>query len=234
MMLQMHRRRILHQQEMYEITMQYEKALLQSQLEIQEQTFRNISQEIHDNIGQVLSLAKLNLNTMAGSGQYAEKLNVTEDLLSKALSDLRDISKSLNSEKISEAGLSHAIQTELHMIERIANIRCFFSGESFLPYFSNEVNTIIFRIVQEALNNIIKHAKASEINLTLTSDEQQTSIHISDNGKGFKPDELNVLNTGIGLVNIRKRCDLINGTCTINSSPGKGTNIDISVKHAQK
>jgi len=234
MMLQMHQRRITHQQEVHELTMQYEKTLLQSQLEIQEQTFRNISQEIHDNIGQVLSLAKLNLNTMAGSGLYAEKLNVTENLLGKALSDLRDISRSLNSEKISEVGLANAIQAELHMIERVTNMRCLLTNDSFKSYFSPEVNTIVFRMVQEILNNIIKHAKASQINVTLTSDEQQTSIHIRDNGTGFNADALDKVNTGIGLGNIKKRCELIRGTCTIHSGPGEGTSVYISVRHDQK
>lgn len=234
MMLQLHRRRITHQQEMHELTMQYERTLLQSQLEIQEQTFRNISQEIHDNIGQVLSLAKLNLNSLENVGQSAEKINVTEELLGKALSDLRDISRSLSGEKISEIGLQNAIQNELRMIERITRMKCFFSYDSFIPGFSKEVNTIIFRMVQEILNNIIKHAKASKINVILTSNEQQTSIHIKDDGAGFNPEALDKVNTGIGLGNIKKRCDLIHGICAINSKPGEGTSVDIAVRHDEK
>ena len=234
MMLQLHRRRIAHQQEMHELTMQYERTLLQSQIEIQEQTFRNISQEIHDNIGQVLSLAKLNLNSLENVGQSAEKINVTEELLGKALSDLRDISRSLSGEKISEIGLQNAIQNELRMIERITRMKCFFNYDSFTPQFSKEVNTIIFRMVQEILNNIIKHAKASKINVTLTSNEQQTSIHIKDDGTGFNPETLDKVNTGIGLGNIKKRCDLIHGICTINSKSGGGTSVDIAVRHDQK
>jgi signal transduction histidine kinase len=234
MMLQIHRRRIAHQQEMHELTIQYERTLLQSQLEIQEQTFRNISQEIHDNVGQVLSLAKLNLNSVGNAAPSAEKINVTEQLLGKALSDLRDISKSLSGEKISEIGLQNAIQNELRMIERITSMKCFFKYDSFTAQFSKEVNTIIFRMVQEILNNIIKHAKATQINVTLTSNEHQSSIHINDDGTGFDPSSLEEVNTGIGLGNIKKRCDLIQGVCTITSKPGEGTSVNIAVRHDQK
>src|SRR3954454_718033 len=99
--LQMHRRRAIHEKEMYDLKARYERTLFESQLEIQEQTFRNISQEIHDNIGQVLSLAKLNLNTIPQKAQngISEKIALAEELLGKAIGDLRDLSKSLHPEK---------------------------------------------------------------------------------------------------------------------------------------
>ena len=97
--IQMQRRRSIHQQEVLALKTRYEKTIMESQLEIQEQTFRNISQEIHDNIGQVLSLAKLNLNTVMAE-QFSDKIQLTEELLGKAINDLRDISKSLNPEKL--------------------------------------------------------------------------------------------------------------------------------------
>src|SRR6187551_1859556 len=104
--LQMHRRRTIHEKEMYDLKAQYERTLFQSQLEIQEQTFRNISQEIHDNIGQVLSLAKLNLNTMDCNNPEAlqVKINDSKQLISKAIQDLRDLSRSLNTDYVVEMG----------------------------------------------------------------------------------------------------------------------------------
>src|SRR5690349_7079912 len=106
--LQMHRRRTIHEKEMYDLKAQYERTLFQSQLEIQEQTFRNISQEIHDNIGQVLSLAKLNLNTIPHTGGTTDKISLTEELLGKAINDLRDLSRSMHPEKIADIGLTNA------------------------------------------------------------------------------------------------------------------------------
>jgi len=121
-LIQLHRRRIKHQEEMFALTVQYEQTLLQSQLEIQEQTFKNISQEIHDNIGQVLSLAKLTLNTIE-TAEANDKINITEELLGKAINDLRNLSRSLNSEKITDSGLAQALQHELSVIEKVSSIQ---------------------------------------------------------------------------------------------------------------
>src|SRR6478672_13341252 len=120
--LQMHKRRTIHEKEMYDLKAQYERTILQSQLEIQEQTFRNISQEIHDNIGQVLSLAKLNLNTIPHEGS-TDKILLTEELLGKAINDLRDLSKSLHPEKISDIGLVNATRHELFIFQKASKIK---------------------------------------------------------------------------------------------------------------
>ena len=148
LILQLHRRRILHQKEVVDLKVQYEQTILQSQLEIQEQTFKNISQEIHDNIGQVLSLAKLNLNTIHQTGN-SETIGLTEELLGKAIADLRDLSRSLNSEKITDIGLCLAIKHELGIIEKVAKIKTVFNCfEEEVPL-SNEQTIIAFRMMQE-------------------------------------------------------------------------------------
>ena len=98
------RKRMLHQQQLMKTA--FEKELLETKLEIQEQTLRTISQEIHDNVGQVLSLAKLNLNTLdMNAGDKQEKINRSIELVSKAINDLRDLSRSINGDKLSELGL---------------------------------------------------------------------------------------------------------------------------------
>ena len=97
------RKRMLHQQQLMKTA--FEKELLETKLEIQEQTLRTISQEIHDNVGQVLSLAKLNLNTLdMNAGDKQEKINRSIELVSKAINDLRDLSRSINGDKLSELG----------------------------------------------------------------------------------------------------------------------------------
>src|SRR5882757_2036077 len=99
---------------------QFDQELLRTQLEIQEQTLKTISQEIHDNIGQVLSLAKLNLNTMDVTQQdkLQEKISDSKKLVSKAIQDLRDLSKSMNTDNIEALGLVRAIEYELEMIRK--------------------------------------------------------------------------------------------------------------------
>jgi signal transduction histidine kinase len=96
----------------------FQQTLLQSQLEIQEQTLKNISQEIHDNIGQALTLVKLNLNTMDFdlNEQSNQKIITSKELISKAINDLRDLSRSLNTDIIADLGLQNAIEQELILV----------------------------------------------------------------------------------------------------------------------
>lgn len=231
LLLQMNRRRIMHQKEMLDLKSQYEQTILQSQLEIQEQTFRNISQEIHDNIGQVLSLAKLNLNTIAPSNTQ-EKILLTEELLGKAITDLRDLSKSLNTDKVTDLGLAEAIRHELSIIEKTTHIKkTSFTETNSENHLNKEKTIVVFRMIQEVFHNIVKHAKASSVDVDISSDEKETSIHVTDNGIGFDPATLNNKETGIGLRSIQQRCALIKAVFLMNSQPGKGTYIHLTIQN---
>lgn len=223
----------MHKKEMYDLKTQYEQTILQAQLEIQEQTFRNISQEIHDNIGQVLSLAKLNLNTF-GITPTAEKVAITEELLAKAISDLRDLSKSLNTEKISDIGLQAAIQHELTLVEKATTIKTSFTCNCTELYLSPEQTIVVFRMMQESINNILKHAKASSIKININANPDFSDIEIADDGLGFELDKLDKLESGIGLKSIRQRASLIGGTADIKSALQKGTTIYIHIQHKHK
>lgn len=216
----------MHQTELHDLKSQYEHALLLSQLEIQEQTFRNISQEIHDNIGQVLSLARLNLNTVT-EANLQEKLEVTDELVGKAITDLRDLSKSLNGEKITDLGLWEAISHELNTIEKSVQIKTAVSGENIDLILDEEHIIIIFRMIQEVLNNILKHARATSIEVNFRSTQEAVAICIKDNGVGFDPQKLAETETGIGLKNLKQRARLINGKVDIDTAHGKGTEVNI-------
>jgi signal transduction histidine kinase len=230
LIIQLHKRRILHQKEMFDLKTQYEQTILQSQLEIQEQTFRNISQEIHDNIGQVLSLAKLNLNTIAQNGA-SDKITLTEELLGKAINDLRDLSKSLHPEKIVDIGLTNAIRHELQLVQKVARLSTEMITEEKGIELSNEKSIIIFRMIQEILHNIIKHAKAKNITLAIKTRENKTIIEVKDNGSGFDLANLKSTETGIGLKSIQQRCALINASCDIQTMPGMGTFVQLIIQN---
>lgn len=231
LVIQLHRRRVIHQKEMFDLKVQFEQTILQSQLEIQEQTFRNISQEIHDNIGQVLSLAKLNLNTIPHDGA-SDKISLTEELLGKAISDLRDLSKSLHPEKISDIGIVNATRHELFIFQKASKIKTeLIADESEITVDGNK-SVIIFRMIQETLHNALKHAKASKVNVTMRQQEALTTIEIADDGVGFDITTLKNTETGIGLESMQQRCKLINATFTIDSAPGKGTIIRLVVNNS--
>jgi signal transduction histidine kinase len=210
---------------------EFQQTLLQSQLEIQEQTFKNISQEIHDNIGQALTLAKLNLNTLPGiNEQQLEKINTSKTIISKVISDLRDLSRSLNTDYVTEMGLQQALEYELGLINKSGAIQTNLhtSGEPFRMEQQHEL--ILFRIVQEALNNIMKHAEAATINARLNYGSDKLELLLNDDGKGFS---LAAVNTGelpgLGLRNMQNRAKLIGASFWMSSIPGSGTELKITV-----
>jgi signal transduction histidine kinase len=223
------RKKMLKEKDM--LRMRYEKEILQSQLEIQEQTFKNISQEIHDNIGQALTLAKLNLNTMPPTDtDVQEKMTTTKELVSKAIVDLRDLSRSLNTDYVADMGLQKAIEYEFMLISKSSNMitNLQIEGESFRMDKQKEL--ILFRIIQEVLNNILKHAGATTIVATLNYRSTLLEITVTDNGKGFLlPDthNANTPGTGLGLRNMDNRAKLIGATFSMNSTPGNGTEVRI-------
>lgn len=230
---QLHRRRTVHMNEMLSVQQEYERTLLQSQLEIQESIFRNLSQEIHDNVGQVLSLAKLNLNTVLQNDNN-EKIVLAEELLTKAITDLRDLSRSLHGDKIATLGLVDAVEHECKLIQRSTNIAVEFvydyEDEIWL---TNEQTIVAFRMTQEVLNNVVKHANANNVKVHIWCKGDKCNIHIADNGIGFVSSELDPTKTGIGLSSIKNRARLINGTVDIRSRVGLGTDVFISITQKQ-
>lgn len=225
---QLQRRRVLHEKEMFQLSQKFEQTLFRSQLEIQEQTFRNISQEIHDNIGQVLSLAKLNLNTIQPP---TDKIALTEELLGKAIADLRDLSKSLHPEKIADIGLLAAVQNELSIIKKTTGLKTNLKIEKGINVknINREKSIIAFRVIQEVLHNAIKHAKGKSIMVEFGQKEKKILISIKDDGKGFLPEQLNENEIGIGLKNMQQRCEQINAGFEINAVPENGTTVLITI-----
>lgn len=206
---------------------QHTQALLQTQLEIQEQTLKTISQEIHDNVGQVLSLAKLNLKTldMDTGVSREEKIDKSVELVSKAINDLRDLSRSLNGDKIADLGLRDALDNELKIIQNTGLFHTALTVEGSPYILQSQHEMVIFRIVQESLNNAVKHSKAHNINILLNYLPSHCSIRITDDGQGFNATLLESTQTGIGLKNMQSRASLINAYFSIQSEPGKGTTV---------
>ena len=202
---------------------QFEQELLQTQLEIQEQTLKTISEEIHDNVGQVLSLAKLNLNTFESNSE--QKLQDTKVLISKAINDLRDLSRSMHGDRITELGLQQSLADELQILENSGEFRTrmTITGEPYkLP---PQKEMVLFRIAQEALNNVIKYSKAKNITVTLNYANGNFSLAVTDDGTGFDLHS----KTGIGLKSMQNRAALIGGRFNLQSAPGSGTSITIEL-----
>lgn len=212
----------------------HEQTLLQTQLEIQEQTLKNISQEIHDNIGQVLSLVKININTMNCDEPdlLQGKIDDSKILISKAIQDLRDLSRSLNTDYVVEMGLARSIEYELELIKKTGSFETLFSIEGNPYRLEQQKELILFRIVQEVLHNIIKHAKASLITVALQFEPEKFVLTVADNGIGFDISGLkenNYAGTGLGIRNMHNRAKMINTDFIINSDLTKGTTITLTI-----
>lgn len=231
------KKKIVYRLELNQMKTKYENELLLSKLEIQEQTLKNISEEIHDNIGQVLSLAKLHLATMDtnNTASLEEKIQDSKYLVAKAIQDLRNLSHSMNTDYINETGLHGALEYELDLIRKSGLYETFFSIEGTPQKSDKQKELILFRIVQEVLNNIIKHSKAKKINLLISYHKDQIEMIIADDGEGFDltPVQQNEnSNFGLGIKNMHNRARLINAIFQIQSTLGKGTIVTITIPYS--
>jgi two-component system NarL family sensor kinase len=225
------KKRFQHRHQLAAKDKEYAEQLLQSKLEMQEQTFTMISSEIHDNVGQILSLAKVQLNIIDQSGVLDKSLlKEAKESVGKALTDLRDIAKSLNSNRIQQIGLFESVQQELQRIQRAGIMNTFIELKGNEVAISDHKTLIIFRISQESLQNIIKHSDASKIEVVFNYQKDNLTITIADNGKGFDCATLNSKD-GQGVQNIISRAALIKGTATIDSVPDGGTTIAINLPY---
>ncbi len=206
----------------------HQNALLQSRLEIQEQTFQNISREIHDNIGQKLTLAKLHLNTLnyADNSKTVLQVNDSVSMISEAINDLSDMSRSMSSEIILNNGLIKALELETVQLKKSGIFKINFSVTGSPIFMDANTELVLFRIAQEALNNIIKHARAQAIGIHLHYNSVLLIMSINDNGIGFNVDETRL---GIGLQNMQKRTNMLKGNLRINSTSNIGTQIKIEI-----
>jgi len=222
-----------HLMEKKEMQSQFQQELLRTQMEIQEQTFKTISQEIHDNIGQVLSLAKMNLSKFEMDRLNSDEAVLSaKNLVSKAVSDLRDLSKTLNTDTISTIGLMKSIELELKLVEKTTGIKTLIQETGNPQMLAPQQELILFRIVQESLHNSIKHASPTLLSVVANFEDEKFHLTVADDGKGFNFS--NVQGEGSGLRNMQSRSKLIDAEWKLESATGKGTQIHIMIPTNQK
>lgn len=213
----------------------YRQELLQSKLDIQEQTLMNISRDIHDNIGQHISSAKHCLNTLKLYGEAEEKRLLAVNCLTKGLEDMRDLSKSLSLELIRAYGLPHAIENLVDQLKKSSNFSIIAETVGNYGVMDEQREIFIFRILQECFSNVMRHASASEINILLDcSSAKCAKLLVQDNGRGFSSDTKVTLETGYrsgGISHMINRVKLLGGRISIESSPGKGTLVNITIPY---
>ncbi|MAW93601.1 MULTISPECIES: ATP-binding protein [unclassified Leeuwenhoekiella] len=205
--------------EQIEAEKRFEKAIAETQIEIREETLRNISWELHDNIGQLLTLAKIKAQNIEGG---EEMLEVAETI-GTGLNELRALSKSINPESISKQSLIHSLEQEVARFNRLKFLSADYELLGDPVVIDDKVEIVLFRILQEFMTNTMKHSKAANLQVTVHFKAHELEITALDNGVGFDFEKLP--DKGIGLSNIDKRAELINARTKISSIPGAGTQL---------
>jgi two-component system, NarL family, sensor kinase len=216
------------------VKLNHEKELYKVQMEIQEQTFKQISREIHDNVGQMLSLAKLGINTLdTEKKEYLkDELNEISDLLEKSLDELRYMSRTMNSEYIKSGGLKKSIEMQVGFLKRGDKFKIDFNVSGAYVNLEETKEIILFRIVQEAINNIIRHACATDAHIILEYKNDFVALKIQDNGRGFHLNEkITSLQEVNGIYNMQHRAKIIDAVFEIESEPGTGTTIMVKTPY---
>ena len=213
---------------------QFQQALLETEVEIREQTLADIARELHDNIGQIASLAKIQLNMLPspeGQSEF-EKLEESRQLLQHLISELRGLSNSLNYENVQNVGLIGMMEKDIVRINKSGFVKVIFHNSLSDLSLDSKIAIFLYRMFQEAVNNILKHSEADEVIVTLEQKNQELTLHVADNGIGVKYSELQSLlesSTGNGLRNIKHRCKLIGAKFNMESRENIGTFISINL-----
>jgi len=202
----------------------FDRELAESQIEIREETLRNISWELHDNIGQLMTLAKIQAQM---AQERPELLAEVSETIGTGIDELRALSKLINPEALKSLSLKEAVSLEMERFNRLKFIAAELKVQGSITPIESNTQIILFRIMQEFFSNTIKHSRASTLKVILDYSDELLTISAEDNGVGFdKSDNF----MGIGLKNMKTRAQLINSTLKINSVKGHGTTLHLKYK----
>ncbi len=207
-----------------------ERSVMQATLYGQEMEKNELGKELHDNINQLLGAAKLYLELSLAEEGGREYIVRGRDIIVEAIEEIRNLTKSMVGPILREIGLVESVKdlidTFLHIKDMHIRLRTAGISEDMPP----NLNLMLFRIVQEQLTNIQKHARAHHVSISIKEAEGVIRLRIRDDGIGFDP---KTKKKGIGLSNIRSRIQLYNGRCDIRSAPGKGCLLTVTIPRSQ-
>lgn len=205
-----------------QMELDYEKELRITEAEISEQVFTQVSRELHDNIGQLLTLMRLQIeNKKMDDEQYGDFLQPVEDTLISASEQVRQLSRSLNTDVISQRGLAKSLEAEVQRLQLLKRPAVAWQYDNMHVPLDKNQQLIAFRIFQEMTNNSLKHSRAKNLSITLTCADG-FYLEVRDDGKGFSMQEVLLSGNVSGLNNMKKRAALAGFELFINSMPGEG------------
>lgn len=208
-------------QKMDQVKSEHEKTLLNIENEIQQETLTHIGRELHDNIGQLLSLAKLNFGSIK-----PEKIAEGRDILGQAIQEVRGLSKQLNLDWVESISINEFIEQQLERIQNTGFCETSLDANFELIDLPKDQKLVLIRVIQESLNNALKHASPENILISMRENGESKQILIKDDGKGFDSSQKS---NGSGMFNLKKRMETIGGEFNLTSSVGKGTEITLTL-----
>jgi signal transduction histidine kinase len=201
--------------------------IIEAQIEIKEDTLRNVSWELHDNIGQLLTLSKIQ---MQNAKDDPEAINEAIETIGECLNELRSLSKLINPDTLANLSLVEALQLEIERFNRLRYLDASLECSSNYFAMDGRVELIIFRMLQEFFTNTIKHSKANKLRVLVDYSGNELHIEAEDNGIGFEESQVQSFK-GIGLTNIKNRAILIGAKAEITSIKGEGTKFSLTYKN---
>jgi signal transduction histidine kinase len=206
-----------------------QKQLLQVTIDAQEKERREIGRELHDNISQHLTITRLHLEVAKemAQGPLSEAINLAHKSLLGIVNEIRILSHSLVPPSINDIGLIASVQDLCDSLVSSGSYILDFNHEGFTEEVMPEnMRLTLYRIIQEQINNIMRHSEASRIFISLQIVDDTILLFVEDNGKGFEPKKVR---KGMGFTNISNRAGLFGGLVRIDSAPGKGCVIEVEI-----
>ncbi|MCC8087752.1 MAG: histidine kinase [Rikenellaceae bacterium] len=211
----------------------YEKRILNAIIQTEEKERQRFSKEIHDGIGPLLSSAKMSVSMLAKLNSQTEHKAVIDNIstvIEESIKSAKEISNNLNPHILMNFGLIRALDNFIKKISVSHTVKINFDTNLRNIRLDQDLEVILYRVACEMINNSLKHADASVINLNIEKNGDIVSILFEDNGRGFIPEEvIDVAGGGMGLSNIVSRIGSVKGIVDIISAPGSGTKITVNV-----
>lgn len=205
------------------------RALSQKLLGVQEAERTRLARELHDQIGQALSAVKMSLETLLrpGSGERRKAAKVQESMgvVEQAIEQVRTLSFDLRPSILDDLGLGAAVAAYCRRQTKLADLALELDIGTLAGSPPKEVEAACFRILQEAVTNVLRHAEARTLRVRLGGDDAELDLAVEDDGKGFDPGRLRQAGPGfhLGILGMRERAELVGGTVHVDSAPGRGT-----------
>jgi len=207
-------------------------------IDVQEDTLRRVARDLHDEFGQILTaigamLGRAGKKALEGEsnrdGVFIQELQAVQKIAQETLQTVRDQSQMFRPAILDDFGLGQTLEWFVKQFSRQAGINVRFEAEMRDGIFPPEDAIHLYRIVQEALANVARHAKAQEAQVTLRERDGELDLAIRDDGIGFDGGSSRSAGDGLGLMGMRERAEHLNGSLAIESAPGKGTTIRVRV-----